>query len=65
MLLIVLIIVLYYYTFKAASNTSLADVDYKDLKLQKLPTCNEIDENLDIIYYYIVVVSIPLVCITF
>ena len=46
MLLIVLIIVLYYYTFKAASNTSLADVDYKkDLKLQKLPTCNEIDEK--------------------
>ena len=46
MLLIVLIIILYYYTFKAASNTSLADVDYKkDLKLQKLPTCNEIDEK--------------------
>lgn len=46
MLLIVLIIVLYYYTFKSASNTSLADVDYKkDLKLQKLPTCNKIDEK--------------------
>ena len=46
MLLIVLVIVLYYYTFKSASNTSLADVDYKkDLKLQKLPTCNEIDEK--------------------
>ena len=45
-LLVVLVLVLYYYTFSAYAKRSLVKINYqKDLNLQKMPTCNLLDDK--------------------
>ena len=56
-LLVVLVIILYYYTFSAYAKRSLIKINYqKDLNLQKMPTCNLLDDKFKFFLcdYYII-----------